>query len=317
MLIENLDRAPKEVVSILLPLLERQELMVPNLGGTVHAADGFKLISTTVRSSLPRDSEEFVPTDGMIGDRFWRKVKLHPYNETDLQQIVDGRFPLLLGYCPRFLSMYNKLIQLSRHSIMTQRSERVYGLQQLLRYCSRVDKLLKEAGISSDGEAIPEVLLDDIFLEAVDCFSSALPNGVLKDKAIELIAQELHVPETRKRFCLAARIPRYEVHQKRIRLGRVTLRRSQVQQPIGAKTRSQPFAATNHALKTMERIGVAVKSQEPCLLVGETGIGKTALVNMNPRMSSDYCFADSSILGTRASVPLGSKTCCCESISTE
>ena len=278
MLIEDLDRAPKEVVSILLPLLERQELMVPNLGGAIRPANGFKLISTTVRSSLGRDLEEAAPTDGMIGDRCWRKVKFQPYTEPDLQQIVDGRFPLLLGYRSRFLSMYNKLIRLVKHSTLAQRSERVYGLQQLLRYCSRVNKLLREAGISSDGEAVPQALLDDIFLEAVDSFSSALPNGILKDRAIEVIAQELHVPETRMRLSLNVRVPKFKMDQKRLRLGRVTLRRSQVQNQIGKTIRVPPFAVTNHALKIMERIGVAVKSREPCLLVGETGIGKTALV---------------------------------------
>lgn len=38
------------------------------------------------------------------------------------------------------------------------------------------------------------------------------------------------------------------------------------------------FARTNHALRLMEQIGVAVQMSEPVLLVGETGTGKTTVV---------------------------------------
>ncbi len=38
------------------------------------------------------------------------------------------------------------------------------------------------------------------------------------------------------------------------------------------------FARTGHVMRLMERVAVAVRQQEPCLLVGETGTGKTALV---------------------------------------
>ncbi|KAK5240214.1 AAA ATPase midasin, partial [Cryomyces antarcticus] len=44
--IEDLDRAPNEVISTILPLLERRELFVPSRGETVKAARGFRIVAT-------------------------------------------------------------------------------------------------------------------------------------------------------------------------------------------------------------------------------------------------------------------------------
>ena len=38
------------------------------------------------------------------------------------------------------------------------------------------------------------------------------------------------------------------------------------------------FAATGHVMRSMEAVAVAASQQEPMLLVGETGTGKTTLV---------------------------------------
>lgn len=38
------------------------------------------------------------------------------------------------------------------------------------------------------------------------------------------------------------------------------------------------FAPTSHALRNLERVAVATSLNEPVLLVGETGTGKTTLV---------------------------------------
>ena len=279
-LIEDLDRAPLEVVSILLPLLDRQELMVPNLGGAIRASKGFRLIAT-VRSYLNSNLQEMTPAANMIGNRFWSKVNFEQYAEIDLHQIIDGRFPLLRPYLPRTLAMYNALVELTRDSRFAQRSERLYGLKELLRFCCRIQNLLKDSGISGFGQAIPEALQDDIFLNAVDCFSSGMPKGDSKNKIVEIIAQELHIPKARMLFCLQTRIPDYISDQKKLKIGRVILRKKQAslfKKSHGMSSRTQPFAVTSHARQVMERIAVAVKSREPCLLVGETGVGKTTIV---------------------------------------
>ena len=46
----------------------------------------------------------------------------------------------------------------------------------------------------------------------------------------------------------------------------------------GMEQSGRGFARTGHAMRLMERVAAAVRQREPCLLVGETGTGKTALV---------------------------------------
>ena len=41
---------------------------------------------------------------------------------------------------------------------------------------------------------------------------------------------------------------------------------------------SSSFAQTGHAMRLLQSVAVAVQQQEPALLVGETGTGKTTLV---------------------------------------
>jgi len=45
-LLEDVDHAPMEVVTLLLPLLESGTLTLPGHGDTVHAAPGFHLFAT-------------------------------------------------------------------------------------------------------------------------------------------------------------------------------------------------------------------------------------------------------------------------------
>lgn len=62
-------------------------------------------------------------------------------------------------------------------------------------------------------------------------------------------------------------------------------------------TRAHAFANTGNALRTLERIACSVKHNEPILLVGETGTGKTTLVQH---------------LAMRLGMPLTVLVCCCD-----
>ena len=45
-----------------------------------------------------------------------------------------------------------------------------------------------------------------------------------------------------------------------------------------AQARKSRFARTGQAIRAMEAVAVSIAQQEPVLLVGETGTGKTTLV---------------------------------------
>ena len=282
--VEDLDRAPMEIISTLLPLIERRELLIPSWGEFIRAAPGFKLIAT-VRSTQNIHGEEIIPTANMIGIRQWSRVQFHTPSQQELAEIVKIRFPILRAYVPSFMNVYSTLkIDLSSekstsavgHSIL-----KPLGPRDLLRWCARVERLLLANGITSDQEPVTEVMSDLIFLEAVDCFLGSFPSGSAKNHGVAIVAQGLHVPAERVNYCLESRKPRYKSSVTLLQIGRTTL--SKGTRPHGARSLglqmdSSPFAKTRHVLRVLESVAVAVRQAEPCLLIGETGTGKTTIV---------------------------------------
>ena len=279
--IEDLDRAPMEIISTLLPLLERRELLVPNWGECIRAAPGFKLIAT-VRST---SSEEVISTAKIVGLRQWLHVPLQVPSQKELAEIVKIRSPILRAYTPRFMDVYNALnthmSSKSFNSVVYSSSPKPLGPQDLLKWCGRVERLLLINGIKSDQGPITEAVNDFIFLEAVDCFLGAYPSGQSKNQNVDIIARELHLPAERVAYCLQSRKPQYECKGMLLQIGRTNLskrKRPHGAKSLGSQVNISPFATTNHVLRMLESVAVAVRQGEPCLLVGETGTGKTTIV---------------------------------------
>ncbi|KAL8689253.1 MAG: hypothetical protein Q9218_005036, partial [Villophora microphyllina] len=282
-MIEDFDRAPAEIVSMLLPLLERGELLVPHWGETIRAAPGFKIIAT-VRSSDSKDSDRVLPRRIAIGARHWQQVHVRAPPTEELGEIVRQRHPLLHAYLPRFMSVYSRLGSISSEGPFDNKLRgpigRSHGPQDLFRWCSRVNSALQKAGVRSASVPISETTNDSIFLEAVDCFAGDCPDGDIKDSIIDAIAQELHVSQERVSFCLVTRKAEYAINENSLRVGRTSLARKAVHSSRRSMKKQvhSPFAATSKVLRHLESVATCVRMAEPCLLVGETGTGKTTIV---------------------------------------
>lgn len=282
--IEDLDRAPKEILSTILPLLKRRELLVPHWRESVRAARGFKLIAT-IRSHANSRGEEVIPGSNNLGFRHWSRVSLLFPSNQELEEIVSNRFPILHAYVPEISRVYKSLLysdgnekKITKAGLSLRRS---VGPQDLLRWCRRLETILIAAGIRSTSDRISETLSDFILIEAVDCFAALFPNGSLKAAIVGKIAQELNVPAERAQYCLEVRRPEYLLSDTKLRIGRTTLLKSGNSQRLKIPTdrpKKTPFAMTIHVLHVLESIAVAVRMAEPCLLVGETGTGKTTMV---------------------------------------
>ena len=289
-LVEDLDRAPADILSTFLPLLERGELVVPNLGGSLRAAPGFKVVAT-VRSSFNTRLEEVTPRTSMLGNRFWNRVNLRMLSCQDLSEIILARFPVLRLYQAGIMRLYQRLTvtrsRVPTSFVLSQSHGRPIGPQELLRYCARLENILRISGVKTGDEAVSETTTDNMFMEAVDCFAGSIPTGSLRVQILEQISQELHVPPERARYCVETRIPEYSNLETSLIIGRIKLqkRRSGHTARLSAPIKfSRPFAITNHAMRQLESIATAVTTNEPCLLVGETGTGKTTLVQELARL---------------------------------
>ncbi|GKT88105.1 denitrification regulatory protein NirQ [Colletotrichum tofieldiae] len=277
-LIEDLDRAPNEVISTLLPLIERGELLIPSRGERIKAANGFRLFGT-VRSSRGMHGRETLPN--LLGMRFWQLLSVHTPTESELQDIIVGSHPILHKFAPGILAVYRRLSKPISGNMPFSSSrgmaDRQTSLRDLLRWCRRLTATLSAAGCSTGEEPITDTTRNWMFMEAVDCFVAGVPDVQVKRHLIFGIAEEMHMAKELVEYHFDQYIPQLEQSDSLFKIGRTTLRKRK-ERVNKAALAKKPFASTTHAKKLLEQTAVAVNLGEPILLVGETGIGKTTVV---------------------------------------
>ncbi|KAK1769134.1 hypothetical protein QBC33DRAFT_532375 [Phialemonium atrogriseum] len=276
-LIEDLDRAPTEVMSTLLPLVERGELLIPSRGERIQASDSFRIFAT-VRTSLGMNGQENLPS--LIGLRLWQPLPVQSLPQGELRDIVNGSHPRLHKYTPGILSVFDRLLAVSNgpSSLALGRGmmDRPISTRDLLKWCRRLDHILTAVGCKSGDEPISETTRDWMFMEAVDCFISCVKEEAARGSLVAKIAEEMHISSKRVRHYLNSHVPKLEATESHLTTGRVSLRKTP--RPTWVAKQKRPFATTTHAKRLLEQVAAAVKMREPVLLVGETGIGKTTVV---------------------------------------
>ncbi|TID14681.1 hypothetical protein E6O75_ATG08827 [Venturia nashicola] len=269
--IEDLDRAPNEIISTLLPLIERRELLIPSRSETIKAAKGFKIIAT-MRTNYDMHGNETMPRKNMIGSRFWRQIPIKMLDDKELEEVVHQTFPQLKDHVFRIIGVYGRLKWATKDpafaSAVKTGSARPLTPRDLLKWCRRIQMAFARGPFS-------ETLLDQMFLEAVDCFAGYLQGGEVFQRFVAYIAEELHIDGMRRDHLLKHREVRLVSSEKRkqLSIGRVTL-----EQVTRQRAMRQQFATSPHTLRLIEKLASALDNQEPMLLVGETGIGKTTCV---------------------------------------
>jgi midasin len=274
--IEDLDRAPNEVISTLLPLIERGELLIPSRGETVRAARGFRIIAT-MRSSVNPRGQEIIPRQNMIGHRFWNTINVQMPELSELERIVAIKFPGLQKLVARIMSVYDRLLRLYvdvSFSSENGTSLRALTPRDLLKWCDRMAVLLAQSSTFSISQ------MDDIFMEAFDCFAGSLRSEEARARVMACVAEELHIDSQRRDHLLQNRGIKLEAPMKKtgsgvLRIGRTRLSRHKSSKRLAS---GRPFSTNDYTLRLLEKIAVAVDRQEPLLLVGETGTGKTTCI---------------------------------------
>ncbi|KAK8932931.1 Midasin [Metarhizium anisopliae] len=276
-LVEDLDRAPTEVLSTLLPLIERKELLIPSRGERIKAASSFRLFAT-VRTSRGLNGRDNLPS--LVGMRFWQTLYTDPLTQSELEEVVLQTYPILRKFVPGILAVQGRLAQLGSNVSLMSRGrsvmDRQVNLRDLLKWCRRLKECLLTAGSTNGDEPISETTRNWMFMEALDCFVGSCPDVELGRVLTYTIAEEMHLSKDWADHYLSANIPPLEENDRAFCIGRAQLRKKRLHSRLQKPKR--PFASTAHAKRLLEQIAVAVKLEEPVLLVGETGIGKTTVV---------------------------------------
>lgn len=285
-LIEDLDRAPSEVIGLILPILERGELIIPMRRERIKCADGFRLIAT-MKSSLNSKGEEVVASHGLLGMRLWQRISITSMSLDEIRAIISQKYPLLSSRTSILMELFDRICTACNSNLAVRSSQgRTPGLRDLIKLCNRINRRLKHLGAETGNEAVPESFQDEMFLDSVDVLLRYLPDRGLFDQLASIVAEVLQLSPQRARFCLHERTPRYEDGDAGFVIGREAVTKEKVSKAAKARfsQNASRFAPTRAALKTMEQITACVQVAEPVLLVGETGIGKTAAIQQLANM---------------------------------
>ncbi|CAI5759429.1 unnamed protein product [Candida verbasci] len=274
-LIEDIDKAPTEVLSILLTLLEKRELSIPSRGEVIRAKNGFQLFSTIRISNEARKSS----LPDMIGLRQWELIKVELPNESELKSILYTKFPLLSKFISSFIKCFTEVVKIysstSFISLNKGSHPRVISFRDLMKLCARCNRMFINEGITQPNQLLETTTYENIFAEAVDCFGSSITETQALIPLINSVGESLEIPTSRIQLFLNKHAPLFLNDDEKLKVGRALLKKSSTSIK---KSSQSSFARTNHSLKLMEQIGVALEMVEPVLLVGETGTGKTTVV---------------------------------------
>lgn len=270
-LIEDIDKASSDALSIILPLLERRTLILPGRDEVIQAGPNFQLVGT--RRTDPKTNSAPL----LLGMRLWKLVSVDTLPLQEVRQIICDRFPLLHELVDTMLLVYESIcesINVEESSIRTfEGSFRPIGLLDLMKWCRRMDSFLATDVIRKPNAPLSQAIFDNMFCEAVDCFASSRATLETIKEIARVIGKSLGIPWERVDSYLQSHCPTLDSRADTLVVGRARLKKKSV----AISTQGRPFAFTNHSLRLLEQLIVSVNLREPVLLVGETGTGKTTI----------------------------------------
>ncbi|KAF8672677.1 hypothetical protein HU200_049372 [Digitaria exilis] len=269
---EDIDKAPSDVQSILLPLLEGSSAFSVGHAEAVEVAESFRLFATitTSKSDISHALEGRLTFSAL-----WRKVMVGEPNRSDMINIIEGCYPNLEPISSKLIDTFEKVNSLgsicgpNMAGGLSDGALHRFSLRDLLKWCKRIlgfDLKFENLGFANSGCKL-------IYYEAVDVFAGSLSSPEKRFYVAGEIARILGVPY-RGETMQPTDKPIIQARHTELQVGRVTLQCSD--KP--ALIQKGPFANIRRALDVLERVACSIKFNEPVLLVGETGTGKTTIV---------------------------------------
>eukprot|EP01133_Synstelium_polycarpum_P016329 gene16329-19424_t len=292
-LIEDIDLAPLEVLSVLIPLLESRTLFIPGRGDTIEAAPGFQLFATQTLFGAGGHSRD---AHASVLAHLWTRVVIEALSPREMTQVLHTLFPELRPLVPKFIETFNLLtrvingqsiagdldaLNLANDKIIVS-SSRLLSSRDLLKWIKRSNARLACTKISH-ASAVAEI----VFVEALDCFCSMIGKRTVRARLVEVIGRCWELGADRILHFAERYKPTILNNASGLSVGRGHLlpaEKSDAVQSVnrkatvGTNSGSGNFAHTTNALRLIESVSIAIQFNEPILLVGETGTGKTSVI---------------------------------------
>lgn len=295
LLLEDIDSATQDVCTVLTNLLENNFLRVPGFRENLKITSGFQLFVTlrTQKSAMTSSSSPY-----SLLEKYLYTINMVPLSRAELAEIICNNYPKLSTISSRIVDVFlifssgchttdiettknnkqngDQLPQFYNISNATlPNSGRTVSTRDLLKLCKR-------SSLTFQVTSVECAYL--VFQNCVDLFCSYLPAGQTKTDLVINIGARLGIIETRcshlsNEFKPISRMTSDEFTIGRALLSRHALEKSEKRIKMSDRSEKPPtFSFTRVSACVLERISVCVQQNEPVLLVGETGVGKTSSV---------------------------------------
>jgi midasin len=280
LVIEDVDLASPEMVATVKGLLESKfDYYVAPMGKSFPIHENFRLIATrrsdfTFTSTNSNQSSAF----DRLGRDLWQSLLVPGLTVHELELLLFGRFPQLSPL------LVNVILRLFGLVVESENSD--ISSNCLFKFCSRIVQLVNipvfaAATAEDEEEFLCEDLRQALLYEAVDCFASSWNSREKRKELAKQMSVLLSLPEVQV-DSLYENKPNISLNPDRshLSIGRVGyIAEIQGMSRFRATDNaSNSIALTTLSCQTLEKLAVAVKMNEPVLLVGETGTGKTTTV---------------------------------------
>ncbi|XP_076758301.1 midasin [Xylocopa sonorina] len=265
LLLEDIDCAATDVISVIGQLVESKTLSVPGYRDLIHAKSGFQLFVT--RRLNPGGVQKSFQ---MPLQKHWACVTIESLSKQELVTIVQSLFPVLHTVATRIVDVF-LLFSVGNHdddAISNVRNARQISTRDLIKWCSRA---VVDFDVSSPISALK------IFQDALDVFCYSVPNSVQRLNLATEVAHKLGIVKTKADYFCDVHKPSINIHKECLIVGRAKLGIKKSDR-VKLESKRSNFSYTRPSVCLLERIATCVIQKEPVLLVGETGTGKTSCI---------------------------------------
>lgn len=266
LLLEDIDCAASDVLSVIGQLVETKTLSVPGYRDLIHIKSGFQLFVTRRLISGGTQKSLQMPIQ-----KEWSCVNVESLSKKELVIIVQTLFPVLHTVATRIVDVF-LLFSVGNHEdeieMNNMKNSRQISTRDLIKWCSRA---IIDFDVSSPSSALK------IFQDSLDVFCCSISNSVQRLNLAIAVAHKLGIVKTKAEFFAEIHKPSVSVHEKCLIVGRAKLEIKKSDK-VKLESKNSNFSYTRPSVCLLERIASCIIQKEPVLLVGETGTGKTSCV---------------------------------------
>lgn len=252
LVIKDVHLLPADALALISSVAERRSIFAN--GAVLKARCGFLLFALC--SEQPHAS---------IGLNKWAVVETQYASDLDLTALVSQQYPKIEPIVNILLEIFASIkLGLKRQRVFTE-------TRQFIRWVERISLFL---GGRITKHQIELAVREELLRETLNCFLAGISSRDTRLSVALSVGQRLFISDESVKASLFHRVPTLSVEEDVIKIGNFSVRVFS-QRPVVSAAQ---FAFAGLSLRLMEQLAAAVLVNSPVLLVGETGTGKSTVV---------------------------------------